>query len=664
MTDGNKAEGYVSPIGIPFGGAMLGVGDVASPEYQTRQDAGGLILGGEPLATGRGLNAPAIAQEPVTTEMEIGDPIGTLSRSTGFMNDPAFQPEAPKGGKAGASGYVEGEISPPIPGELQAAQMAHMGRLADLEFIGYQARAAAWGLEADLNRDMGALLEKDFEGTMKRSRDLLATAEREAAAVDDLIEAAKSNRINPGQFFANIGDAGKFAAALAVGAGAMASAFGGGPNVAYDIISRAIDRNVRAQMVNQEHDRAMISHQINYLNTIRGLSTDQAQLGHVYRIGLTALAQARVGEIRAGYGETAMQLAAQQVHDRLFLSIAEAKIKYLQNTKYKVHIGYQGMRQLNHALAAMNAATGMVQRPGPQAPRQGAPAALGAGAPSAPRVGAPPSAQPRPGPQGSLGARVMQQAQSNPRFAQMSPKDQAALVGQMIQAEATRTGEDVKADTVFSTLQADPRYGPDTPFGQELQNMDRTRFEPVGKQGTETFYAAGRQSVLPLRDKEQWKERGVGYRTQKMAEISSGLEAIELTRELFKLVGQFSRGEGGTGKLLVRGPNGELLVPVMGTTDETEALSRLNTLGLALANAKRTEKGSDAIKSLEEWNVWKDLTAGRITDFDEFVQIMRNDPAVRQAGLKPFLRYANDTFLKNATPDFVIPDAFYEESIK
>ena len=137
----------------------------------------------------------------------------------------------------------------------------------------------------------------------------------------------------------------------------MATAFGGGPNVAYGLIQSAIDRNVRAQIVNQQHNRALIAHQANFVHTIRGLSKDQMQYENYLRIGLTAMAMNRFNVIRSNLGEAQARLVAQDVSDRLGAAFTEAQIKAITALQQKVTFKFKTIAEYNQARAAFAGAT-------------------------------------------------------------------------------------------------------------------------------------------------------------------------------------------------------------------------------------------------------------------------------------------------------------------
>ena len=288
-----------------------------------------------------------------------------LDQTTGPTRDDSVWglPDAiPKAkGTGGLSGTASGSVGPGVPEDLKSANEFFQAQSVANESAYHQARMDAAGVMGNLYEDLIQDYEGDVAPIMKEVDALLTEAEDEREGIRELIEKAKSNEINPGQFFANVGEAGKFSAAIAVGVGAMATAFGGGPNAAYQIISRAIDRNVRAQVVNQHHGRALIAHQTNFVHTIRGLAKDRAQYGNYVKLGLDAIAQAEVGKVRASLTETGAQLASQDVWARFYAKLTGDEITTITNSQARVTFKYKNLVEYRKALTALGIGKQMKQ---------------------------------------------------------------------------------------------------------------------------------------------------------------------------------------------------------------------------------------------------------------------------------------------------------------
>lgn len=309
---------------------------------------------------------PAALEQPqeVNPNQVWLDNFQTPTRDESVWSLPNARPEAKGTGTGGLSGTISGKLGPAPPAELVDRNRLHQMQSAAYASLYHQARMDAAGIMGNIYEDLAKGYEDDVAPIMKEVDALLTEAEEEREGIRELIEKAKSNEINPGQFFANVGEAGKFSAAIAVGAGAMATAFGGGPNAAYQIISRAIDRNVRAQVVNQHHGRALIAHQMNFVNTIRGLAKDRAQYGNYVKLALDAIAMTEIGKVRASLTETGAQLAAQDVWARLHAKLTGDEITAITNSQARVTFNYKNLVQLRKGAAILGVSQQMQKAAG------------------------------------------------------------------------------------------------------------------------------------------------------------------------------------------------------------------------------------------------------------------------------------------------------------
>jgi hypothetical protein len=401
-------------------------------------------------------------------------------------------------GKSGMSADISYTQTPPIPPELASDWMTTQRRMADIEFITQQARAAALGVAVDVHKDLGEAYQQDYEGTKKQVDTLFTQLEQEKEGIRELIEQAKSNRINPNQFFANIGEAGKFAAAIAVGAGTMASAFGGGPNVAYDIVQRAIDRNVRAQLVNMEHGRALIAHQMNFVNTIRGLVNDKMAYGNYLRMALNAIAMNKFGMIRAAYGESVAQAAALNVYNKFNAAVIDAQIKQITNSAAKVTWHVKSMGQFAKAMAlAQGAAIPRQQGMQGQARAQGAPPSVqGRGR------AAPPSAQ-MTGPLSGRDEAARLIASDTAQYGQVMPEHWKAKQEQLNQLiEAAKTPEErAAAERAAAEFSQTPQWKT-APGRWDHIPYGTNKFKPVKVFDEKKYEANGDRLIEALQNLE------------------------------------------------------------------------------------------------------------------------------------------------------------------
>jgi len=180
------------------------------------------------------------------------------------------------------------------------------------------AKAAGFGIQSNIYQDLVLDQQEQVYPLLLEANKIFDDANRQLVGVQEMVDDVRSNRINPGQFFANIGEAGVFAASMAVAAGHLASAMGGGPNTALGVISGAIERNMRSQALNQAHDRAVLNAEIAIFDRMRGLGVDRLNQANVYNGLLISQAQSALEaaaaatasvEMRAQIGVVQAQLA-------------------------------------------------------------------------------------------------------------------------------------------------------------------------------------------------------------------------------------------------------------------------------------------------------------------------------------------------------------------
>jgi hypothetical protein len=204
-------------------------------------------------------------------------PTGTNERALG----------AGAGGGGGSRTVTRSNAPPQVAAEML--------RGLDLErqAVGAQlsAQAAGMGIRADIYKDYALAQQEEVFPILQEVQGIFDDANRQLVGVQQMVDDVRANRINPGQFFANIGEAGVFAASMAVAAGHLAASLGGGPNTALSVINGAIERNMRAQTLNQAHDRALLQSEIMIFDRMRALGVDRLNQANVYNALLLSQAQ-------------------------------------------------------------------------------------------------------------------------------------------------------------------------------------------------------------------------------------------------------------------------------------------------------------------------------------------------------------------------------------
>lgn len=184
------------------------------------------------------------------------------------------------------------------------------------------AKAAGLGIRSNLYEDLQLQQQEQVFPLIQAANQIFDDANKQLAGIQELADDVRANRINPGQFFANVGAAGNFAAAMTMAAGHLASAMGGGPNTALNVINGAIDRNMRAQELNQLHDRMSLTAQIQIFDRMRSMGVDRLNQANVYNSLLISQAQSALesaaaasasAETRAEIGIIQAQLAQKKI---------------------------------------------------------------------------------------------------------------------------------------------------------------------------------------------------------------------------------------------------------------------------------------------------------------------------------------------------------------
>lgn len=618
-----------------------------------------VILGGDPINESGGLpqNVPrglpgdpseGVMPETVTDE-DLPAPLGAKLSEVGGRTAPVIA----TGGKGTAKeiGSVELEGTPPPDPELMEQQAYYRSADAQLEAMQNQARMMSLGIESSLQDSLAHGLENSYDQTMGKVNQLLDDAETELAAVDELIQQARSSQINPGQFFANVGEAGTFAAAIAVGAGAMATAFGGGENVAYNVIAKAIDRNVRAAALNQAHNRALISHQLNYVHGIRALANDQMNAGNVARAALTGIVAAQLEQTRAASDSQIYGLNAERVIARFNADMVEAAIKARQNIKFKYQAKFHTAAQFDRRTALAQAALqNAISRATGEAPAKALPPS--ASQPQATGTGQPPSTTPQPS---DAVSKAFSVAEKNPEFAQMDAVVQAKLIARAYQEESAvnrKPGDRPSAEEIDLIWKSVDPTG-QSPLATELRKLPDSDFTPIRDSSSVAINVSGLGTRhLRVRNEEEWAKVSQSEKAQIIDEMTSSIAAEGMARELHGLVGMFSRGKGILGDLMRRGEDDELVFPLFASGTDSEVIAKLDLVGRQLANLKRLEKGSDAVRNVSEWELWEKLATGEVTTRQQIVDILRGDKKVRQYRIRPFIDFERQNILRLGTPHF------------
>lgn len=110
-------------------------------------------------------------------------------------------------------------------------------------------------------------------------------------AIEDMIDAGRNNMADPTAFFGSNKAAAGFGAGMAVAAGHLAAALGGGPNTALKIIDKAIERQLRADEFNISQATIRDQQSISLLDKWRQVTKDQVEARTLAKINLIQQAE-------------------------------------------------------------------------------------------------------------------------------------------------------------------------------------------------------------------------------------------------------------------------------------------------------------------------------------------------------------------------------------
>lgn len=176
---------------------------------------------------------------------------------------PSQLPQIPQAPEADPYGYMEKGLLGAADLEAKAARNAYNASRS----IAQQEQAAIQGKidAADA-----------FAAESKRIADERdARVSDEVSKLNDLGKKAADGKVTP--FWAKASTEQKIGAGLAMALGAFGSSFSKGPNYAMQIIDKAIDDDIRAQMANIDQNNKAFANQREYVSDIKGLYRDRME---------------------------------------------------------------------------------------------------------------------------------------------------------------------------------------------------------------------------------------------------------------------------------------------------------------------------------------------------------------------------------------------------
>jgi hypothetical protein len=231
-------------------------------------DPGRAPLPGDYASEVQNLRVEQSAQSPLALA-------GPLVSDSGQAYEVTLEgPGLPGSGGRPAGAGMQVQAGLPIQGiealesaeDLQAQSALGMSRQQALE-------AAAQGQFFDEQAMRDQILASQFE---EATQEHLDRAKREVGEIDSLLEAMSTARIDPNRMWRSQGEGARFAGAIAIAANVMATAMNPNvPMVAQRIIETAIDRDLQAQLADQQSLQAATTGRMNLLQSLRQIYSDE-----------------------------------------------------------------------------------------------------------------------------------------------------------------------------------------------------------------------------------------------------------------------------------------------------------------------------------------------------------------------------------------------------
>ncbi len=306
------AAGVAKPesFGRVFGEAGSAIGKASKAFFERRPDVprtDDVVIADQPRPPSDATVETGLAEKKESDELSLiakQNPGGNLNQAHTPAGLAEFQ--AAQSGAGGGTRQVTRTRSA-APASMFAAQNEARDMLGEHAAAQLTIRAANMDIVADFNQGLALQQQRLVMPLIQEANEILDSAERQLAGIQEMTDDVLANRINPGQFFANIGDAGVFAASMAVAAGHLAAALGGGPNTALSVINGAINRNMRAQALNQAHDRAVLNSEIQIFDRMRTLGIDRLNQANVYNALLLSQAEVTLQALSASSASADMR---------------------------------------------------------------------------------------------------------------------------------------------------------------------------------------------------------------------------------------------------------------------------------------------------------------------------------------------------------------------
>ena len=621
--------GRATKAGIEVAGSRATVEDESSQLLTAKGELGKVVPGHVGLDEETGVLATSPSDDAPT-----GPDLGDIAISPEGTASPSWVPGKYGGDKTKGSGMkvsLTGTVGPQVPAELRAAKYAVAKNAALIENLGLQARSDALNLMVNIREDFEHKWKTAFEKTGREIEEIIYEAEEEKNAMGELMDRVRSDRINPGQFFANIGAAGRFSAALAVAAGSMATAFGGGPNVAYGIISSAIDRNVQAQVVNMRHNVQAAYAQMNFINSIRGLTNTKMNYAHYLRMGLAGIAQNQLAQVQLSAESALAQLGAKDVWNRFGAMVVDSEIQAITALQSKATWKLTSLAQVSQ-VSGYIASQGRQQATGAQGVQRatGKPPSASGGQPRTQEV---PTAT-----QGNIGTSLQGFInEASERGNPLTPEQIRNKAVNLLRSGGGEVTEEVRDNAVRALEQLGEGAA-----ALKLKGVRQDDLQPetVAKRKVMTIGGLGDVRYV-ITDQKAWDAKGQKLGDLKR-EVQAPLQLYSKTKKAYDLLSAINAGTSGWARYFRR-YHGEFKFLPSGGADMKQDAAALRLLREDMMETLRKSEGTrNALNLKHEIERYEIRTGAGIANLEELFDNIRNEPEEWKARIIPALEKAQD----------------------
>ena len=232
--------------------------------------------------------------------------------------------------------------------------------------------AKAHGEEAQVFSDIASFMENDREVYSDLVNRQMNTARATLEQLNSLNNAVMNRQIDPTRFFSSRGAASGFAAASSVALGVLGQALAPGTeNAALNIIRRAIDRDIEAQVQDMQNARAGVAMARNLYSDLVSLFGDERAARSALQSMYLAEAEAQIESIRSNSASAADRGAADAVLHQLALERASREAETArQNSRQHLSrtisatVRPGNSRMVNRMVLSQRRATAAMQRAG------------------------------------------------------------------------------------------------------------------------------------------------------------------------------------------------------------------------------------------------------------------------------------------------------------